>query len=636
MKRFLGTFFFLSFSAAAALGQISAPEAVEIGEVFEATWEGEKAEGTIELVKSDGSTRDGGTVRSYLPADEMPQTVKVTAPVHPGEYGLALVRKGQREREHLTVFAVEDVEATLDPPGTVAINEEFEVGWSGPVQAGATIAVLNPEDAPKRARWSYIYTANAKSDTVKLRAPREPGTYRIVYEMKRRILEEMELVVGASEAKLTGPGEIGAGSPVEIGWEGPDNPGDRLGFAEPGSDKLSGRYGYLANHEENTLQLTAPEETGAWEVLYLTGDVVLARHPIEVTPVTATLEAPAEVVAGTRFDVTWTGPGNRSDRIQIHGPGESGDLVGASYFKGRGENPVTMTAPFEVGNYFLKYITAKGKPLAERPITVTPAPQPPGLLRVSLETTGGIVGPNSAVEVILDASGSMLQRQGGETRIAIAREALLGLLGDTIPVGTPFALRVFGHREPNSCRTDLEIPLGPLDLEATRRTVSGIEAMNLAKTPIGASLAKVSSDLAAATGEKIVILLTDGEETCGGDPAREIDLLRASGADVRVNIVGYAIDDPALQDTFRAWAAAGGGEYFDAPDAEQLRAAMKAALEIPFEVRRDGATVLQSVTGHKTVSLMPGDYEVVARWNGAEVRKTVTIEPEKTSALVLP
>jgi len=449
-------------------------------------------------------------------------------------------------------------------------------------------------------------------------------------------MEEVNIVVGASEAKLTGPGEIGAGSPVEIGWEGPDNPGDRLGFGEAGSEKISGRYAYTRNHEGNTVELTAPEETGAWEVLYVTGDVVLARHAIQVTPVTATLDAPAEVVAGTRSAVAWTGPGNRSDRIQLHRPGENGDRVGVTYFKGRGENPVKMSAPFEAGDYVLKYITAKGNPLAERPITVTPAPTPPGLLRVSLDTDGGIVGPSSAVEVILDASGSMLQRQGNQTRIAIAREALLGLLGEAIPEGTPFALRVFGHREPDSCRTDLEIPLGPLDVEATRRTVSGIQAMNLAKTPIGASLAKVSSDLAAASGERIVILLTDGEETCGGDPALEIDRLRAAGADVRVNIVGYAIDDPVLQDTFRAWAAVGGGEYYNAPDADQLRAAMKAALEIPFEVRRDGAAVLESVTGHKAVSLMPGEYEVVARWDGEEVEKTVTIQSEKTAVLKLP
>jgi len=130
MNRLIVTAFCLLSATATAVGQITVPESVEIGEVFEATWEGEPAEGAIELVKSDGTNRDGGTVRSYLKPGESPQVVKVTAPVEPGEYGLALVRKGQREREHLTVFTVADVEATLEAPDTVGINEEFEVGWS--------------------------------------------------------------------------------------------------------------------------------------------------------------------------------------------------------------------------------------------------------------------------------------------------------------------------------------------------------------------------------------------------------------------------------------------------------------------------------------------------------------------------
>ena len=45
-----------------------------------------------------------------------------------------------------------------------------------------------------------------------------------------------------------------------------------------------------------------------------------------------------------------------------------------------------------------------------------------------------------AVEVILDASGSMLQKLDGTRRIEIARDSLKRLLGDVIPAGTPFKL----------------------------------------------------------------------------------------------------------------------------------------------------------------------------------------------------
>ncbi|MEM9016449.1 MAG: VWA domain-containing protein [Verrucomicrobiota bacterium] len=616
------------------IAQIEAPDSVEIGVDIEVTWKGEPVDGTISIVNADGSKKEGGTSYGYLSTKKIPQTAKFRAPVDPGEFAFVLTRKGQREQEHLTKFTVIDVAATLKGPESVSLNETFELKWSGPTQGSATIAILSPADAEKRVRYENTYTANAKGAPVKLRAPKEPGTYRIVYEMRGRTLTEVPLTVIGAEASLSGPAQIGAGSPLTITWQGPDNKGDLLGFAEVDGEKLSGKYSYLANHEGNAVTLTAPEKPGKLEIVYMTGGVVLARHPIEVTEVTATLAAPAEVVAGTRFEVKWTGPGNYSDRVQMHQSDEDEDRVAVAYLHHK-ESPIETRAPFVGGDHVLRYVTARGNVLAERPIKVTAAPQRPGLLNVTLSASNQI-SSGSAVEVILDASGSMLQRQGGETRIAIAREVLIGLLGETIPAGTPFALRVFGHKEPDSCRTDLEIPLAPLEVDAARKTVAGVQAMNLAKTPIADSLRLVASDLKAVTGERIVILLTDGEETCGGDPAREIETLRSSGTDVRVNIVGYAIDDPVLQDNFEAWAALGGGEYFEAADAEQLSVALKSALEIPYEVRQDGKVITTGTTGYRRISLMPGDYQVVTNRDGNEVEETVTINSEKLTTVELP
>ena len=48
----------------------------------------------------------------------------------------------------------------------------------------------------------------------------------------------------------------------------------------------------------------------------------------------------------------------------------------------------------------------------------------------------------------------------GRRRIDIAKETLATLLQQTIPDGTPFALRVFGNHEADSCRTDLVVAAG--------------------------------------------------------------------------------------------------------------------------------------------------------------------------------
>jgi hypothetical protein len=73
-------------------------------------------------------------------------------------------------------------------------------------------------------------------------------------------------------------------------------------------------------------------------------------------------------------------------------------------------------------------------------------------------------------------------------------------------------------------------------------TIQGIGAVNLVTTPIADSLAKVEADLRGATGRKILVLLTDGEETGDGDLEKVIRALQDKCIDVALNIVGFAIE----------------------------------------------------------------------------------------------
>ncbi|MFN8493944.1 MAG: VWA domain-containing protein [Caldilineaceae bacterium] len=247
--------------------------------------------------------------------------------------------------------------------------------------------------------------------------------------------------------------------------------------------------------------------------------------------------------------------------------------------------------------------------------TATSTPQAPGTLRVVGQTTSAgqpaqVIG-GGAVELILDASGSMLQVIDGKQKIAIARAVLNKLVTNVLPPNTPMALRVFGHKEAGSCRTDLEIPLQALDAASVTKTIASINAKNLAKTPIADSLKLVVQDLANATGQKVVILVTDGEETCGGNPEQEIKTLRSQGIDVRINIVGFDVDDPALKETFQRWATEGGGSYFNASNAAELDVAVTNALRAPFRVLDvNGNEVAQGAVNGEPVSLSPGTYTV--------------------------
>jgi len=358
--------------------------------------------------------------------------------------------------------------------------------------------------------------------------------------------------------------------------------------------------------------------------------------PIIVGAVSATVKGPASVEGGQAFEVSWTGPGNATDWIAVS-PKGSANREYKTYSYTRRGNPVKITAPFEAGEYEIRYLTGQTYGiLARQPLRVGPPKFAPGKLRVI--SSGGSTGPvalakTQAVEIILDASGSMLQRVEGKRRIEIAKQVLADLVTTTIPSGTPLALRVFGHKESGSCRTDLEQPLAPLAPAKTAALIGGIEAMNLAKTPIGASLELVAQDLESNRGDRLIVLVTDGEETCGGDPAVSISKLRAAGVDVRVNIVGFAIDDQALKDTFRNWAQLGSGEYFDANTESELGASLVEAVRVPFEaVDANGQVLGAGLVDGEAIDLPSGTYFVRTKTGSVP---NVVVSPDKTATATL-
>jgi hypothetical protein len=208
------------------------------------------------------------------------------------------------------------------------------------------------------------------------------------------------------------------------------------------------------------------------------------------------------------------------------------------------------------------------------------------------------------------------------------------LVGSTIPPGTPFALRVFG-REVDSCQTDLDVPVAPLNPAAVQQRIGALIARNGAKTPIGASLDKAVDDLKGVTGEKLIVLVTDGEETCGGDPAAAIANLRKGGITTRVSIVGFALDDKALADTFRRWSDVGGGAFFDAKDAAGLDKSLAEALRPGFEVLNAQGDVLASgIVGGDAVTVPAGSHSV--RMKGRTTgSRPVVVKPGETASVAL-
>lgn len=257
----------------------------------------------------------------------------------------------------------------------------------------------------------------------------------------------------------------------------------------------------------------------------------------------------------------------------------------------------------------------------------------PGRLTVSapVSTEGGpglIAGTDVAVSILLDTSGSMNAKLGKRTRIAVAKAVLDRLVTETLPDGVPTALRIFKAGK-KSCDTQLLTPLGPLDGATMAQQVRDLRIDKGTKTPLGTILLDAVGDLGGATGTAIVVLITDGAESCGGDPAASIQALRDSGLDVRVNIVGFDIDDAGLKEQLRAWADAGGGQAFDADSPDALADGLAQALAAPFRVLDPaGAVVGTGVVGDgQEIVLAPGTYRVEVLTDPPIVIEPVDIAP---------
>jgi len=593
---------------------ITVPPQASAGATISVTWEGpDNARDFITIVSADAPEKAYETYQYTKKGS--PLTLR--APDAPGTYEVRyLTGKG-----YLTLAAAEvevtSVTASLDVPDSVGAGAAISVTWEGPDNRGDYITIV-PAGAPPKRYDAYVYTN--KGSPLELRAPDDAGPYEIRYlsGQSDTTLAARPIRVTATDASLEAPSNAMAGSSIEVTWQGPGNRGDYLTIVAAGAD--GGTYGdYRYIDRGNPLELIVPEAAGDYEIRYLTGqkDKTLASSRLTVEPVSAELTAPDSVKGGTAFEITWDGPDNTGDVIVLVSTDDPVSATAKSVYTRHG-NPAVMDAPLVAGRYALRYLTGRrGRVLAERAIEITPPDLAPGFLQVTASRDRLSPDSGDAVEVILDASGSMLQRIDGRRRIDIAKQVLIALTGETIPAGMPFVLRVFGHREADSCRTDLEVPLAPLSPASLAETIKGINAENLAKTPIARSLELVAGDLAGVTGRRMVILITDGEETCGGDPLQAIAALERAGISIRLNIVGFAIDDPELEDAFANWADLGNGHYLSARNAEQLEAALVGALNQPFRlIDANGRLVRRDLTGGEPIELAPGRYQVIGEASG--------------------
>ncbi|MCA9664362.1 MAG: VWA domain-containing protein [Myxococcales bacterium] len=191
--------------------------------------------------------------------------------------------------------------------------------------------------------------------------------------------------------------------------------------------------------------------------------------------------------------------------------------------------------------------------------------------------SGPCTGGAPDVMIVLDRSGSMAWLSGWQSKWEQAQAAVRSVLA-TYGKRVRFGLMLFPGAPDEDCVA------GTVTVPAADNTSAAITAalgtLPGGGTPIAASLANARTYFASSGSsgrDRYVLLVTDGGETCHGDPVQQVQAL--ASARIKTYVVGFGGDvDSVLLDALAhagGTARSGALGYYEANDLATLSVAMK-------------------------------------------------------------
>jgi Mg-chelatase subunit ChlD len=288
-----------------------------------------------------------------------------------------------------------------------------------------------------------------------------------------------------------------------------------------------------------------------------------------------------------------------------------------------------MTSP-------VKYLVKAAIEEKKEEIKKEPKVKKPGAIQVLFEK-GAEKEIEKNIELILDASNSMWGQIQGRSKIEIAREVLIKLvrgLPDKINVG----LRVYGHRyklkDRRACKdSELIVQIGKLNKDKMIKIINRI--IPRGKTPLVYSILQTPGDF-KNIGKGTVILISDGIESCNGDINSVASILKKSGLDLKVHIVGFDIKGQQARKQLEMIAESTGGRYLDAKNSRELLSSLEKTLQFEYHILNDkGKLVAQGYVGGKETEVMEGNYTLRLMVDSITLEKAVVIGPDSKLRFIL-
>jgi hypothetical protein len=171
---------------------------------------------------------------------------------------------------------------------------------------------------------------------------------------------------------------------------------------------------------------------------------------------------------------------------------------------------------------------------------------------------------------VLDGSGSMWGQVEGKAKIEIARTVMGDMMGK-LPADVQAGLMVYGHNRKDDCK-DIEV-VAPVGSERSALVQKLGDINPKGKTPLTESVRLAATQFQQYEGAASVVVVSDGKETCEGDPCVAAREATGAGVNLRIHVIGFDVT-PEETAQLTCIAEEGKGKYFSASNAEQLVTAL--------------------------------------------------------------
>ena len=198
---------------------------------------------------------------------------------------------------------------------------------------------------------------------------------------------------------------------------------------------------------------------------------------------------------------------------------------------------------------------------------------------------------DSGTILILDGSGSMwAELPEGRSRIEVARDVLDDFLSARDPA-LPMGVIAYGHNRRGDC-SDIETlaPVGVQDGQALGQRLRSL--MPRGKTPLAEALRRAAAEIPATAEEADIVLVTDGLETCGGDPCAVAAGLAAQGIPIRAHVVGFGLTEGEVRQIACVAEQTGGQILATQSGAELSEALLRTTSAPPAEPAQPGTAAI--------------------------------------------